>query len=439
MRRKYFLTVAIWCSAALLAGMFPGLSLAGQAKSPRDEIIKIGMVTGDDPFEGQYKALLKEPERAKELVKQGVKMAQAKDADLNYYAALTLGRIAAEFKDYKTCETLYRVAMSQAVKLSSPQKILDSYGGLIDALYDGKKYADSVQVCREFLELKTGDGTPRTYLFIVENRFGDFGFRDDPDFDLTREVRPTIHQLMIQGLAKQGKYDQALKLADNLVRAGDAWKERQLRGWVLSQAGRFAEAARVYEDVLERISKDKDLTQKGKDYYGDRYRHVLSNIYVEANQIDKAADILKSLIERHPDDPGYYNDLGYIWADHDMNFKEAEELLRKCLELDREQRKKAPDYDPATDRDKGSYLDSMGWVLFKLKRYDEAKIQLLEALKDKDSQHIEIFDHLGDTLMALGEREAALDAWSRGLEVAGDDRREQGIKARVQKKLDKHK
>jgi tetratricopeptide (TPR) repeat protein len=425
-------------AAVLFLGLTTG-TWAGQDDALRDEVVKIGKVTGEDAFQGQLEELLENKEHAKKLIEVGVKMADAKDPGLTYFGALTLGQAAASFKDYKACESLYRVAMNQSVKLYSKTKILQSYGGLIDALYEGKKYADSVRICRELLEIKTGDGTPRKYYFLVEGRFGDFGFEEDPDFDLAKPLRSAVHQLMIQGLAKDGKFEQALKLTDNLVRASDHWKERQLRGWVLREAGRFAEAAKVYEDVLERIAKDKDLTQKGRDTYSDRYRHVLSIIYVESKQIDKAAEHLKALIERHPEDPGFYNDLGYIWADNDTNLKEAETMIRKALDLDREQRKKKEDFNPAKDRDKGAYLDSLGWVLFKQKRYEEAKKYLIEALKDKESQHIEIFDHLGETYLALGQRDQALDAWRRGLEVAGDDRREQQRKLEVEKKIQNNK
>jgi len=414
-------------------------ALADQDDVLRREVVKIGQATGDDVYEAQLGTLLKDRDHARELVATGLGMIKAKSPGLTYIGALTLGQLAGDLKDYQACETLYRVSMTQAVKLLSPHKTLQSYGDLIETLYDGKKYSDAVRVCRELLELKTGDATPRKYFFIFEDRFGDFGFQEDPDFDLTQSFRPAIAQLRIQALAKDGKHDEALKLTDNLVRATDGWKERQLRGWVLWQMGRVAEAAKVYEDVLERIAKDKELTEKGKDVYGDRYRHILSTIYVEAKQIDKAADQLKALIQRHPDDPGFYNDLGYIWADNDLNLKEAEDLIRKALDLDREQRKKRPDFNAAEDRDKGAYLDSLGWVLFKQKHYEDAKKYLIEALKDKEAQHIEIFDHLGDTYMALGQREAAVDAWRRGVDAAGADRLEQERKAEVEKKIEKHK
>ena len=158
-------------------------------------------------------------------------------------------------------------------------------------------------------------------------------------------------------------------------------------------------------------------------------------MFVELNQVDKAAEQLQILLKKKPDHPGYNNDLGYIWADHDMNLDESEKLIRKALDEDRKLRKADKDLTKDEDKDKPEYLDSLGWVLFKKKEYAEAKKPLLEALKDPDSQHIEIFDHLGDTYLVLGQREEALDAWRRGLKVAGDDRREKERKAEVEKKI----
>src|SRR5262249_57319021 len=117
-----------------------------------------------------------------------------------------------------------------------------------------------------------------------------------------------------------------------------------------------------------------------------------------------------------------------------MNLDEAEKHIRKALEIDRKKRKDAK-VKPEEDRDNGAYLDSLGWVLFKQKKFKEAKEILLKAVEDKDSQHIEIYDHLGDVHMALGEREAAQAAWKRGLEVVGTSRREQQRRAEVEKKL----
>src|SRR5207249_11080583 len=71
-----------------------------------------------------------------------------------------------------------------------------------------------------------------------------------------------------------------------------------------------------------------------KDRYTEINRYALSNILVEMKQIDKASEHMKWLLDRHPDEPGYYNDLGYIWADHGINLEEAEKLIdRKSTRL----------------------------------------------------------------------------------------------------------
>src|SRR5262249_11409344 len=156
-----------------------------------------------------------------------------------------------------------------------------------------------------------------------------------------------------------------LKLVDNLIAAQDHWLQREMRGWVLKEAGKFTEAAKVYEDVLAEVRKDKELDDEEREEFVEKYRYALSTLYVDADQVDKAAEQLKALIAKRPDEPGYYNDLGYIWADRGQNLEESEKLIRKALDLDRKRRKAQPNLKPEEDRDNGAYLDSLGWVLFK--------------------------------------------------------------------------
>jgi tetratricopeptide (TPR) repeat protein len=166
------------------------------------------------------------------------------------------------------------------------------------------------------------------------------------------------------------------------------------------------------------------------------FRYTLSGVYVELKQINKAADQLKALLEKDPDNPTYNNDLGYIWADHDMNLDESEKLIRKALEEDRKQRHKAdPDIKPEDDKDNPAYLDSLGWVLFKKKQYKEAKKYLEQAVEQEGGRHLEIYDHLGDVYMILGEKQKAMETWKKGIEVTGETRREKERKVEVEKKL----
>jgi len=241
---------------------------------------------------------------------------------------------------------------------------------------------------------------------------------------------------LIREKTKQDKTAQTVKLMDSLVKAlPNNWSVLYLKGFAESAAGESEQAAKTWEDVLKRIEKDEGL-KKDKEIGNEFIKEMhlrLSNVYVDVNQIDKAADHLKDVLAEDPDDPGANNDLGYIWADHDMNLDEAEKMIRKALDEDRKRRQKDPDQNSGADN--AAYLDSLGWVLFKKKKYQEAKVPLLEAVKDKDGKHVEIYDHLGDVHMALGEKAEAVAIWKEALKLETEGKREKDIKTKVDKKL----
>jgi tetratricopeptide (TPR) repeat protein len=71
----------------------------------------------------------------------------------------------------------------------------------------------------------------------------------------------------------------------------------------------------------------------------------------------------------------------------------------------------------ALDPGNGSYLDSLGWAYFKLRRYEDARSHLAQAASQLPTNSV-VHDHLGDALAALGRHADAIGAWQRAL--AGD-------------------
>src|SRR5262249_32236305 len=153
------------------------------------------------------------------------------------------------------------------------------------------------------------------------------------------------------------KYNEALKLADRLVKEHDTWQDHKLRAEVLHEASKFDEAVKAYEDVIDRIGKDKDLEPEEKEFWLERSHYTLSNVFLDMGKVNLAGEQLQQLLAKKPDHPGYNNDLGYIWADNNMNLDEAEKLIRKALDLDRKKRQASPKFDPDKDHDNGAYLD----------------------------------------------------------------------------------
>src|SRR5262249_13991261 len=146
--------------------------------------------------------------------------------------------------------------------------------------------------------------------------------------------------------------------------------------------GKPDEAVKVFEDLIERVKDEKRIKDEDKNLFIDELHYQLSGLYIDLDQVDKAAAELKGLLERNPDNPTYNNDLGYIWVDHDMNVEESEKLIRKALDEDRKQRKAKPDLKPEEDKDNPAFLDSLAWVLFKQKKFPEAKEILLKSTQE---------------------------------------------------------
>jgi tetratricopeptide (TPR) repeat protein len=422
-------------AVATLAG-FLAMPARGQDSELDKKVQDLNAITGNAVIVGEYKTLLDDPKGTKTLLKHARDLLAKDKESLHYNAAFVLAETARKLNELDSAQEFFRVCTRSAAKLESTEKLVQSYGGLIDLLYESGKYAESARVCRELLGLETGTGKPRVVLIPIETRFGTQTFVEDPNYDSVKRIKPGVHRLLIQSVTKEGSFDKAIKLVDNLVKSSkNNWEDLQLKGWVLREAGKFKEAAAAYHEVLDQLAQEKDLDPELLEKYEDRIRYALSNVYVDLNQLDKMAEQLKALISRHPNEATYYNDLGYIWADKGLNLAEAEKLIRKAIDLDRARRKKDPNLTAEENRDNGAYLDSLGWVLFKQKKYKEARDWLQKAVEDKASQHIEIYDHLGDVLLMLGQRDAAVKAWREGLQHATPSRRDQQRKVEVEKKI----
>jgi tetratricopeptide (TPR) repeat protein len=116
----------------------------------------------------------------------------------------------------------------------------------------------------------------------------------------------------------------------------------------------------------------------------------------QAGDATAAERYLKKSLELNPDFTPAQNYLGYMWADAGEHLEEALELIEKAVEVEPE--------NPA-------YLDSLGWVLFKLDRPELALEKLMKAVELLDAPDAVVYDHLGDVHEALKQRTLAVEAW----------------------------
>ena len=112
---------------------------------------------------------------------------------------------------------------------------------------------------------------------------------------------------------------------------------------------------------------------------------------------------LSQVLTINPEHADAMNALGYTLADQTDRFDEALALITKALAL-------RPD-EPA-------FIDSMGWVLFRLGRFEEARSQLERAYQLFPND--EVASHLGEVLWMMGKKREAKKVWRKAKDRTPD-------------------
>lgn len=136
----------------------------------------------------------------------------------------------------------------------------------------------------------------------------------------------------------------------------------------------------------------------------DTLRYSRALLYTRQQRLEDAEVDLRIVIAQNPEHTDALNTLGYTLADLTDRHAEALELIERALNL-------RPN-DPAI-------IDSMGWVLYRLGRIEQAQIYLEQALSLSDNA--EIAAHLGEVLWAQGQKDRATSVMEDARRINPDD------------------
>ena len=215
-------------------------------------------------------------------------------------------------------------------------------------------------------------------------------------------------------LAETGKVDAAAAEVKGLLH-GENDRETYLRLAEVYEKGKnFTEMEKALGEA-EKLSESKP--EKEAVYF------MRGAMFEKMKKYSAAETEFRKVIEINPKSSGALNYLGYMLADRGERLDEAKDMIRKALDLD-------PD-NPA-------YLDSMGWVYFRLNRLEEAE-QLLRQSVDKINGDPTVYDHLGDVYLKEGKIKDAIAQWQLSLkewEKSPQSDMEPDEVAKVTKKLE---
>ena len=211
-------------------------------------------------------------------------------------------------------------------------------------------------------------------------------------------------------LIKENNKDESLKLLKNSYNTLIDKEIYEVFDYAefLKNNEKFKESIPFYTKVIDQVKSQHPLYPEATDGRGVAYERV--GEWVKAEK-----DLLASL-KAKPDQAYVMNYLAYSWIEQGVKIKKSLSMLERANKLKTN--------DP--------YItDSLGWALFKLERYTEAKDFLQLAVKLLPADPI-VNDHYGDVLWKNGNKIQARYYWDYVLNL---EKTEDDLKKIIKKKL----
>ena len=194
-------------------------------------------------------------------------------------------------------------------------------------------------------------------------------------------------------LADQDRLDDARAHLEN-QRANNPDRYNRLvmiEGQLLSERGHEAEFFELLEMVIKKQPENVELLY---------FRAMTGQ---SLGRLDVLEQDLLRVIEIDPGNADAMNALGYTLADQTDRHDEALVLIERALEI---------------KPNEAAFIDSLGWVQYRLENYKDAVTNLRKALSLFDND--EVAAHLGEVLWVSGEQQEARNVWQKALDARPD-------------------
>ncbi len=184
-------------------------------------------------------------------------------------------------------------------------------------------------------------------------------------------------------LKAKGFFEKANQLNPNDLSVLSAY------GYTLHQLGESDEA-------LKYLNKAIELDSKNAQVYG-----MLGMIYDKKQIWAKCDSAYEKAIELDSSDVLLLNNYAYSLSERGIQ-------LDRCLTM----AQKAVAKEPKNS----SYLDTIGWIYFKLGNFKLAKENIEKSLEG-DPKNAVVVEHLGDVYFKLGNKKKAIEMWNKALSI----------------------
>ena len=171
------------------------------------------------------------------------------------------------------------------------------------------------------------------------------------------------------------------------------------KGLSLYMSGGKQESIDIYKEGLAKRDTDTDPGVVAAMFT------VIGDTYHELGMTKECYEAYDSALMYDPYKLDVLNNYSYFLSLENRDLQRALEMSGKTI---------------SAEPDDQTYLDTYAWILFKLKRYEEAKAYAEKILSLDEELSYEVLHHIGDIFAKCGNIEKAVFYWEKAAE-AGDD------------------
>ncbi|MBY6046013.1 tetratricopeptide repeat protein [Vannielia litorea] len=235
-------------------------------------------------------------------------------------------------------------------------------------------------------------------------------------YDRVQRSDPAFHAAEMgraEALRKDDKVEAATEVLSQLAKARpDILGVHIALGDVLRGQEKWKESEEAYDKAIALF--EEDLETHWIVYYARGITRERLKTW------DLAETDFRKALELRPNQPQVLNYLGYSYVEMGENLDEALDMIERAV---------------AERPDSGHITDSLGWVLYRLGRYEEAVSHMERATELLPVDPI-VNDHLGDVYWAVGRQLEAQFQWKRALSFDPEEEDADRIRRKLEKGLD---
>jgi tetratricopeptide (TPR) repeat protein len=163
------------------------------------------------------------------------------------------------------------------------------------------------------------------------------------------------------------------------------------------QNKKYPDAVTAYQNGLALGTDNKELEAQMYANLGDAFHSLEKN-----KESDEAYE---TSLKLKPNNAFVLNNYAYYLSLRGESLERAEKMSKQSNEI---------------DLNNSSFQDTYAWILYKLNRFEDAKIWIEKSMKNGGDKSSTVVEHYGDILFKLGLKDLAVSNWQKAKEYGSD-------------------